>query len=699
MIHQRSKKFLIFSQRTQDYTMKNKLFSTSGLLSLILLLSSCTENANSEKLVQAQLGSRSAKIIEAEGFQFKDLNKNGELDPYEDWRLTPEARAEDLVEKMSLEQKAGLMLISSTRLENDWSFDRPQTSDPIASGFNENDVVREVNMFTRKPLEYPNMFFAGTTKDVTAFHKRHFILRANPPVQVLAEWSNNLQALCERDGFGIPATITSNPRNHISVDASVGLSLGETPFTQWPGELGLAAMRDPELVRTFADMARQEWVATGIRKGYMYMADLATDPRWQRIEGTFGEDAELAAEVMREVVLGFQGEALSSNAVALTTKHFPGGGAAEGGQDPHFDWGKREVFPGGMFETNLIPFKAAIEAGTSSIMPYYSYPVGTDYPEVGYAFNKPVLQGLLREKLGFKGIINSDTGPIDMMPWGVEDLGIKARYKMAIEAGVNIFSGTANPDQLIETLKEHPELNELVDESVKLLLIEKFRLGMFENPYVDVAKASEIVGNPAFKEKADLAMRKSIVLLRNEAKTLPLAKGTKVYVESYIKPRGDASPSNVYIPENNSWELEFVQSPEEADVIVLWLIPKGKSLFQSDGSPLHVNLSANGIDVKYVNELVSKKPSILAINYTNPWAIDEIYDGSSSNIKAVLATFGNTPAAILDIVSGVFNPAAKMPFSTPVSDEVAQSQLSDVPGYMEEGDYEMFKFGEGLGYE
>ncbi|MFT5887169.1 MAG: beta-glucosidase, partial [Arcticibacterium sp.] len=432
----------------------------------------------------------------------------------------------------------------------------------------------------------------------------------------------------------------------------------------------------------------------GINKGYMYMADLATEPRWQRIEGTFGEDAELAGKMMKEIVLGFQGKQLGAGSVALTTKHFPGGGSGEGGQDPHFDWGKKEVYPGGMFDNNLIPFRAAIDAGTSAIMPYYSMPSGTEYDEVGFAYNKRILQEILRGELGFKGIINSDTGPIEMMPWGVENLTIIERYKMALEAGVNLFSGTAHPGLLIETLTKYPELMPLVDESVHKILLEKFQLGLFENPYVDLEAANQIVGKEEFKKKAEEAMRKSIVLLRNKENALPLKAKTKVYFETYMHIR-NGSPSNVFSTENNTWGLEFVSTADEADVVLLWLIPKGKSLFQSKGEPLHVNLAENGVDVDYVKNLINK-PTILAINYTNPWAVDEIYKEGEDNINAVLATFGTTPEAVLDIVTGKFKPNGKMPFSTPLSDEAAQNQKSDVPGYLEGDGYEFFKFDEGM---
>lgn len=382
---------------------------------------------------------------------------------------------------------------------------------------------------------------------------------------------------CESDGLGIPAIVASNPRNHITGTAAIGTSVGKTVFSAWPGELGLSAMRDLKLVREFADIARQEWTAVGLRKGYMYMADLATEPRWQRIEGTFGEDAQWAGQMMTEIVHGFQGETLNPTLVALTTKHFPGGGAGQGGQDPHFEWGKKEVFPGGRFANNLIPFKAAIKAGTSAIMPYYSLPADTKYEPIAYAYNRAIIHDLLRTELGFTGIINSDTGPIEMMPWGAENLSIRERYKRTLEAGVNLYSGTADPTELLATVKSGLVATSLIDDSVFRLLLEKFKLGLFENPYVDEEGAERLVGNPKFVERANLAHRKSIVLLRNEAQTTTLD-------------------------------------------------------------------------------------------------------------------------ALLDIVTGKFNPTGKMPFTTPVSEAAVQQQKEDVPGYQEGAGYGLFKYGEGLNY-
>ena len=354
---------------------------------------------------------------------FKDLNKNHKLDKYEDWRLPTDERVQDLIAQMTIEEKIGFMLISTTRMAGDNVFgpSNPNAQKTeITSGFNEEDVVSDVNMFTRKPLAYPQMSTSGTTKGVMERHLRHFILRANTPAKVMAEWANNLQALCETSRLGIPAIVASNPRNHVTTDASVGLSVGTTVFSKWPGELGIAAMRDLKLTREFAEISAKEWCAVGLRKGYQYMADMATEPRWQRVEGTFGEDADLTSSIITEIVLGFQGKTLGNHSVALTTKHFPGGGPQMGGQDSHFEWGKFAHYPGGMFEYHVKPFKAAIDAGTSSIMPYYSAPKGKEFEEVGFSYNKAMIQDLLRGKLGFKGIIAPGPRTSHTAPFGLQ---------------------------------------------------------------------------------------------------------------------------------------------------------------------------------------------------------------------------------------------------------------------------------------
>jgi beta-glucosidase len=661
---------------------------------ILLLLATCGL-ATAQRPAQPALGHRSVPVLKQNGLEFKDLNKNGSLDPYEDWRQPVEARVKDLVGRMTLEEKIGFMLISTTRMGGDQAFQASAGRAEITSAFNEEDLVQPNNMFTRKPLPSPLMSAAGTTKGVTQHHLRHFILRANTSARTIAEWANNLQALCENSRLGIPAIVASNPRNHITIDASIGLSVGATTFSKWPGELGLAAMRDLKLTREFADMARQEWAAVGLRKGYMYMADLATEPRWQRVEGTFGENADLAADMIREVVLGFQGPKLSPTSVAMTTKHFPGGGPQEGGQDSHFDYGKFAHYPGGLFDYHVKPFKAAIDAGTSSIMPYYSSPKGKEFEEVGFSYNKAIIQDLLRKKLGFKGIVNSDTGPIEMMPWGVESLSLHQRYQKAVEAGVDIFSGTADPTILLETVRQGLVKEARIDESIARLLKEKFDLGLFENPYVDVEKAEKLVGNSEFQKKADLALRKSIVLLRNDAKLLPLQQKKKVYFETYYDNGRGGNPVNVYQPARPHALFEFVKTKEEADVVLLWLMPSAGGLFSSSGKAIELSLSKNRVDVARVNETLRSKPTILAVNFSSPWVLEELQGTAGSTL---LATFGTTPEALLDIVSGAYKPTGKLPFTIPVSEKAVADNLSDVPGHLEAKGYALFSYGEGLSY-
>jgi len=689
---------------------KNYLILLLAPLALFLLVSNKSVKVNKSQPI---LGTRSVKIIEENGLKFRDLNKNGQLDQYEDWRYPAEERSLDLLSRMTVEEKVGFMLINTTNLigarRAEESGNKLSASDFDESGRGQNPFGRQPgqgrnrdSVGNRNGERIANMnSSAGTTKIVKEYHHRHFILRANESARITAEWSNKLQALCESEPLGIPAIVASNPRNNITSNASLGTSVGATVFSTWPGELGLSAMRDLKLTWEFANIARQEWLAVGLRKGYMYMADLSTEPRWSRVNGTFGENAEWVAKMITEVILGFQGGKLSPTSVALTTKHFPGGGSGQGGQDSHFDWGKKEVYPGGMFENNLIPFKAAIKAGTSSIMPYYSLPSGTKFEEVGYSYNKGVINDILRKQLRFNGIINSDTGPIDNMPWGVENLTIPERFAKAINAGVNLFSGISDPSVLLGVVKSGAVDMKLIDDSVFRLLKEKFELGLFENPYVDVEAAEKIVNNDKFKEKADLALRKSIVLLRNEQMRLPVQAKTKVYFESMLKNQRDPNPSTgtIYTTNDNKYALEFVKTPEEAELILLWINPAGNSLFGSTGAPISLSLSKCGIDVAYVKKLSFLKSTVLIVNYTNPWVIDEIYnDKAKGNIVGVLATFGTTSDALLDVVTGKFNPTGKMPFSTPVSNEAVNNQKEDVPGYLEGPGYALFNYNEGISY-
>ena len=263
-----------------------------------------------------------------------------------------------------------------------------------------------------------------------------------------------------------------------------------------------------------------------------------------------------------------------------------------------------------------------------------------------------------------------------------------------------MFAGNANPEILLKSINNGIADIKYVDESVKLLLIELFELGLFENPYVDEAKATTITGSAEFQKEADLAQRKSIVMLHNNNGNLPVEPNTKIYFEMYSKPYSKQvkGGGEVYMPEDYN-HYQFVETPEEADVILLWLKPSMRPLFPADDSPLRVSLSQCAIDVDYVNSLVSKKPTVLAINFSNPFVLDEIWnDHTLNNYIGLFATFGNTPEALLDVVSGKFNPTGKLPVTIPVSEIAVENNKEDVPGYLEPDGYALFNFGAGLSY-
>jgi len=393
----------------------------------------------------------------------------------------------------------------------------------------------------------------------------------------------------------------------------------------------------------------------------------------------------------------FQGEELGPGSVALTMKHFPGGGPEMKGWDSHYSYGKNLIYPGGMFDYHIKPFKAAVDAGVSGIMPYYARPHETKYEEVGSAFNYGLLTDLLRNTLGFKGLVNSDTGPINNMPWGVEDLSYQERYAKAVAAGTDLFSGGADIKNLKATYDAGMITDEQIDTAVTRLLIEKFKLGLFENPYVDPDKAEATANCDEFRAMAETAFRKSIVLMRNERSVLPLKKGAKVYVE-----RVDASGQhNAVKVDNNVWDVEFVDKPLKADVVIFWVFPGtagrgGGFLGGASGNTDISNLlSANNIDVRYMNTIAITRPVVVAVNCSRPWVLSELKGRAADTW---LATFGTTLPALLDVATGKFNPCGKMPFGLPASQEAVEANKEDVPSFMEAEGYALIPCGAGLSY-
>ena len=610
---------------------------------------------------QPVIGARAASVLRVDGALFKDLNKNATLDVYEDWRRPGEERVGDLVAQMKLEEKAGLMVGPSLAMGPGGTPSEQPTYgvNPFAGG--------------------PPALVSPATRD--ALYNRHivqFINRQNTDPRTMATWLNAVQELAEARRLGTPALFVTNPRNHYGAGATFGIAEAADAFSQWPGTLGLAATRDVALVEEFGRIAAQEYVSVGIRGAYHPTADVATEPRWGRFRETLGEDAPLVAAMIGALVRGFQGPSLGPTSVALTTKHFPGAGPARGGHDAHFAWGKHQVYPGRNLDFHLLPWKAAIDAGTAMVMPYYAVAADLSREQVGMAYDRAIVTGLLREKLGFQGVVNSDTGITTGMPWGVESLSVKERYRRAIEAGVDRLGGDATPELIVELVKEGGLTEARVDESARRILRVLFALGLFENPYVSPDEAARTVKKPEFQEKADLAQRKSIVLLKNAGNVLPLKPGARLYVEGI-----DPAVASRY-------GYVSTTDPGHADVCLVRVSAR-RSLLPRTRSEAPIELTLPAETLAKVLALARQTPTVVALHLDNPLVVPEL----AREASALVVTFGVSDAALLDVLAGRFAPAGKLPFEMPSSMDAVRAQLEDLP---HDSKAPLFPIGSGLTY-
>jgi beta-glucosidase len=593
---------------------------------------------------------------------YRDLNKNGRQDVYEDSSQPLEARLEDLLQQMTLEEKAGLMFINGASIKEDGSLD------PATERYSPN-------------LDAPKM--------LQEKHMKHFNLWQVPSPEALARWHNNLQKLAEASRLGIPVTIASDPRNHFS---NTIFSMSAEGFSQWCETLGFAAIGDEALARQFADIARQEYLAVGIREALHPQIDLATEPRWARISGTFGEDAQLTARLGAAYIRGFQGEALGNTSVACMTKHFSGGGPQKEGLDAHFEFHKGQVYPGNNFAYHLIPFEAAFAANTAAIMPYYGIPLGQTSEEVAFGYNKDIITGLLREKYGFEGVVCTDWGLVTdtnlgtaiwpARAWGVEQLSIPQRVQKIIEAGVDQFGGESIPEVVVQLVQEGTIAESRIDESVRRILRQKFKLGLFDNPYVDEAAVTTIIGKAEFMAAGEASQRRAMTLLKNEGDILPLPQGRlKLYVRNMDK-------------EVAARYGTVVNTPEEADIAILRLqtpwYPIETDNFIARGFH-HGDLDFKGAQKDSIMQLLRTVPTIVDLYLDRPAVFPDI----SAAARGLLANFGASDAAVLDVIFGLAQPEGKLPFELPSSMEAVRNQKEDLPYDSKDP---LYRFGYGLRY-
>ncbi len=642
------------------------LASLIGII-LIAFLVFTAGKGKAAKELYAQLGDEAPELI-MEGYSFRDLNKNGSLDVYEDSRAGLEERVDDLLGQMTLEEKAGTMFVSMIGMTAEGKpYDKPKLS--------RNPFDLMIAMMVPPASELL------LTKKLNSFN----ILNAYDP-DIMARFNNNLQKIAERMRLGIPVTIATDPRH--SANNNPGASILTSSFSAWPNPLGLAATRDTILVREFGDIARQEYRAVGITVALHPQADLATEPRWARINATFGEDAALAAAMTKAYVLGFQGDSLDAYSVACMSKHFSGGGPQLNGDDAHFAFGKDQAYPGDNFDYHVIPFiEGALAAHTAQIMPYYGIPVGQTNEDVGFAFNKAIITDLLRDSLGFDGVVCTDWGIIsdskvkEASAWGMEDFTPLQRLLKVIEAGCDQIGGEFIPELIVELVESGQISEERIDVSVRRILRDKYRLGLFDNPYVDEQDALKIAGNDSFVEKGKQAQAKSMVLLKNE-NLLPLKEGVKIYVEGMT----DLSGLEKY--------AVLVKKPTDADVIVTriatpWQKREGGSMFESffRGGRLYYSDEELG----EILELIAQKPTVVVANLYRPSVLTEI----NEQCTALMADFDTSDEVLADVLFGKRKAMGKLPFELPSSQEAVEKQMEDLPY---DSENPLYPFGYGLSF-
>ena len=706
------------------------------------------------------------KILTIDGYAFKDLNQNDSLDAYEDWRLAAQERAADLASKLSVEEIAGLMLYSSHQ------------SVPMVShmGFGE-------STYGGKSFEESGAKPSDLSDDQKKFlrddHLRAVLMTGVESPEVAARWNNNMQAYVEALDHGIPANTSSDPRHEAKATTEYNAGAGGQ-ISLWPTSLGLAATFDPQLVYRFGEIASEEYRALGIATALSPQVDIATDPRWTRFSGTFGEDPQLATDMAQAYCDAFQttpdatGWGLKS--VNAMVKHWYGYGAQEGGRDSHLASGKYAVYPGknlAMHKRSFVEGAFHLKGGTemaSAVMPIYSILWSQDPSgeNMGGSYSRWLIQEQLRDEAKFEGVVCTDWGitkdmkvldsPRGGKPWGAESLTETERHYKILQAVVDQFGGNNEIGPVLEAYqmwaKEQGEASarERFELSARRLLLNVFRVGLFENPYLDPAESQKIVGNPDFMKEGYEAQLKSVVMLKNHAnQTLPVKEKKKVYVPKRHFPAipglwGGISEEKTVEPIDLALVakyFEVVKEPEQADFAICLIeepsagfgystadvknggngyVPYSlqyddytatyaRSVSIASGDPMEkfTNRSFKGKTVKTYNRddmlLVTntkkdmgEKPVIVVLETGRPVVLSEIEPFAD----AILVSFNVQHQALLDIISGKAEPSALLPMQMPADMKTVEEQLEDVPRDMrcyQDADGHTYDFAFGMNWQ
>ena len=681
-------------------------------------------------------------LLTVDGYAFKDLNRNDSLDAYEDWRLTPEERAADLASKLTVEEIAGLMLYSSHQ------------SVPMAEG-----MGFGASTYGGKTFEESGAKASDLSDDQKRFlrndHLRAVLVTGVESPAAAAVWNNNMQAFVEALDHGIPANTSSDPRHEAKATAEFNAGAGGQ-ISLWPTTLGLAATFDPQLVRRFGEIASEEYRALGIATALSPQVDIATEPRWFRFNGTFGEDPQLSTDMARAYCDGFQTtpetKGWGTKSVNAMVKHWYGYGAQEGGRDSHFASGKYATYPGKNREMHKRSFTEGafrLEGGTgmaSAVMPIYSILWNQDPSgeNVGGSYSRWMIEQQLRGEAKFEGVVCTDWGitkdmkvldsPRGGKPWGVEHLSEAERHYKILQAGVDQFGGNNEIGPVMEAYRmwvqeqgEESARNRF-ELSARRLLLNIFRVGLFENPYLDPAETERIVGKPAFMKEGYEAQLKSVVMLKNHGGALPQKEKKKVFVPKRHFPAipgmwGGISEEKTEEPIDLALVgkyFEVVERPEEADFALCLIqepsngwgftyddVKRGgngymplslqyddytaadaRAVSIAGGDPMEktTNRSFRGKTIKTYNRddmvmvqdtrrAMGQKPVVVVVETGRPLVLAEI----EPYADAVLLSFNVQHQALLDLISGHNEPSALLPMQMPADMAAVEAQLEDVP--------------------
>ena len=653
-------------------------------LGVVMSAAGCApQRPDAQAPAQPALGARAKSVLTVAGLHFRDLDGNGRLDPYEDWRLSAGQRAADLVSRMTLEEKAGALMHGSL----------PSTA---------------VGGVTGAGAAYD---LPRATELIVEHHVTSAITRLAVAPEQFATENNRLQEVAERARLGIPLTISTDPRHHFQFTA--GAAVAPSGFSQWPEMLGLAAIGDAALVRRFGDVARQEYRAVGLHMGLSPQADLATEPRWPRVTATFGEDAALAGRMVGAYVEGFQGgrTGVHRDSVALVVKHFAGYGAAKDGLDSHNRYGRYATYPGNNFDYHVAPFRGAFAVKVAGVMPTYS--VFSDLrvngqlaEQVGGGYNRWLLTDILRGREHFDGMVLSDwaitqdCGPLcrDGVPagekptfagistaWGVETLSKPERFAKGLNAGLDQFGGTEESEHVLAAVKQGLVSEARVEASVRRVLQLKFELGLFENPYVDPAAAARQVGSATFRAEGEAAQRRALVLLENRGGLLPLKPAAgKVFLVGVSAQAARRAG------------LEVAASLDEARVAIIRAETPHQILHPgfAFGSVQHegdLDFKTGDPTLVAIQAAAARVPTIVTVMLDRPAILTNV----KPLVTALFGDFGVSDEALLDVIVGRAKPEGRLPFELPSSMDAVRAQKSDLP---HDSANPLYRYGDGLRY-